>query len=243
MTADPLYIRIRGQSQGPYTREQLQVLIRRGVFGRMHEASPDGRTWSRASTIPELFAPARSIGSMQQSIVPVESAAASEDSTPWYFAREGAKIGPMTWNELLGYATNGAMHATDLVWSADMADWLPAGELADLRDRIAGSPPIPLGRQGAAAAAEGRSPADDADGQSSSARLSLILGILGWTVLPAAGGLVAVLCGHLALNEIAQTGGRLQGRSRAIAGLALGYSSLAACAIAAVVFNYLRHGD
>ncbi len=50
-----LYIRIRGRILGPYDREKLRLLTRRGQFGRMHEVSQDGMTWFPASTCAELF--------------------------------------------------------------------------------------------------------------------------------------------------------------------------------------------
>ena len=49
------YIRIRGRVLGPYDQEKLQTLARRGQLSRMHELSPDGISWVRASSYPELF--------------------------------------------------------------------------------------------------------------------------------------------------------------------------------------------
>ncbi|NLF06475.1 MAG: trypsin-like serine protease [Pirellulaceae bacterium] len=50
-----LYIRIRGRVLGPYDREKLHLMARRGQFGRMHEVSEDGVAWQPASTYGELF--------------------------------------------------------------------------------------------------------------------------------------------------------------------------------------------
>ncbi len=56
---------------------------------------------------------------------------------------------------------------------------------------------------------------------------SLILGILGWTVIPGIGSIAAIVTGHLAKSEIKNSMGALGGDGMATAGLALGYASIA----------------
>ena len=56
--------------------------------------------------------------------------------------------------------------------------------------------------------------------------VSLVFGILGWTLLPFLGGIVALICGHLARGEIRRTPDQLEGDGMAVAGLVLGYASL-----------------
>lgn len=60
--------------------------------------------------------------------------------------------------------------------------------------------------------------------------VSLVFGVLTWTVLPVIGALVAVICGHLARSEIrrAPPGSQLEGSGMAQAGLILGYLHLVA---------------
>jgi hypothetical protein len=55
---------------------------------------------------------------------------------------------------------------------------------------------------------------------------SLVLGILGWTLLPIVAAVIAVITGHLAKNEIKKSAGQLAGTGMATAGLILGYSAL-----------------
>lgn len=62
---------------------------------------------------------------------------------------------------------------------------------------------------------------------SSLAIVSLVSGILGWTLLPWLGSLVAIITGHLARGEIRRSGNTLDGDGLAIAGLVLGYAMLA----------------
>ncbi|GAB4504107.1 MAG: DUF4190 domain-containing protein [Anaerolineales bacterium] len=62
---------------------------------------------------------------------------------------------------------------------------------------------------------------------STMALASLILGILGWTVIPGIGSIAAIITGHLAKSEIKNSMGALGGDGMATAGLALGYASIA----------------
>ncbi len=57
--------------------------------------------------------------------------------------------------------------------------------------------------------------------------ISLVCGILAWTVFPVICSIAAVVTGHMARNEIRSSGGRLAGGGMATAGLVLGYIQLA----------------
>lgn len=79
---------------------------------------------------------------------------------------------------------------------------------------------------------------------STTAIISLVAGILGWTFLPTLGAIVAVITGYMAKNEIRASGGRVGGEGLATAGLVLGWVHLgvvviglclAALAIAGVI--------
>ncbi len=61
---------------------------------------------------------------------------------------------------------------------------------------------------------------------STMAVVSLVAGIIGWVMLPLIASVVAVITGHMAKNEIRESGGRISGDGLATAGLILGYSSL-----------------
>lgn len=56
---------------------------------------------------------------------------------------------------------------------------------------------------------------------------SLILGILGWTILPGLAAIAAIITGHMAKNEIKSSMNQLGGDGMATAGLVLGYTSIA----------------
>lgn len=59
---------------------------------------------------------------------------------------------------------------------------------------------------------------------------SLIIGIVGWVLLPVVGAIIAVITGHMAKKEIRASRGLSSGYSLAAAGLILGYSNLALAA-------------
>lgn len=56
---------------------------------------------------------------------------------------------------------------------------------------------------------------------------SLVAGILGWTLLPWLGSLVAVITGHMARAEIRRSPGTMEGDGLAVAGLILGWVMIA----------------
>ena len=66
--------------------------------------------------------------------------------------------------------------------------------------------------------------------------VSLIFGVLGWTLLPVLGSIVAIITGHLARGEIRREPERLEGDGMAVAGLVLGYAAIAVGIFAMIVF-------
>ena len=62
---------------------------------------------------------------------------------------------------------------------------------------------------------------------SNMALASLVLGILGWTILPGLASIAAIVTGHMAKKEIKESAGQLGGDGMAIAGLIMGYASVA----------------
>ena len=71
---------------------------------------------------------------------------------------------------------------------------------------------------------------------SSLAVTSLAAGILGWTLLPVLGTIVAIITGHMARKEIRTSGGRLDGDGLAIGGLVLGWVSAVLWVVGVLVF-------
>lgn len=67
---------------------------------------------------------------------------------------------------------------------------------------------------------------------------SLILGILGWTVIPGLASIAAIVTGHMAKNEIKNSMNELGGDGMATAGLVLGYLNIA-IGICIICFAFL----
>lgn len=68
---------------------------------------------------------------------------------------------------------------------------------------------------------------------SNMAIISLVSGILAWIVVPFIAALIAIVTGHMARNEIRQSGGRLAGEGMAVIGMVLGYAQMALFGIGA----------
>ncbi|MEL1264812.1 DUF4190 domain-containing protein [Pseudoxanthomonas putridarboris] len=66
--------------------------------------------------------------------------------------------------------------------------------------------------------------------------ISLVAGILGWTLLPFLGSIGAIITGHLARAEIRREPQRLQGDGLAVAGLILGWLSVATWIVGILIF-------
>jgi hypothetical protein len=64
--------------------------------------------------------------------------------------------------------------------------------------------------------------------------VSLVSGILGWTLLPWVGSLVAIITGHMARAEIRRNADTQEGDGLAIAGLIMGWGMVALSVLAIV---------
>lgn len=71
---------------------------------------------------------------------------------------------------------------------------------------------------------------------SSLAVVSLIMGIVGWTVFPFLGSLIAIVTGHMARAEIRRQPQALEGDGLAVAGLVLGWVAVIGSILVVVGF-------
>ncbi len=72
--------------------------------------------------------------------------------------------------------------------------------------------------------------------------VSLVAGILGWTVIPFIGSIVAIITGHMARKEIRQAPDRLQGDGLAVGGLILGWLMVVSAILAFLAFVFFFGG-
>ena len=71
---------------------------------------------------------------------------------------------------------------------------------------------------------------------------SLVSGVLGWTLLPFLGSIVAIVTGHMARGEIRRGNGVIEGDGLAIAGLVLGYAMVALAVLSVIAVLMLFGG-
>lgn len=67
--------------------------------------------------------------------------------------------------------------------------------------------------------------------------VSLVSGILGWTVVPFIGAVVAVITGHIARSEIRNNPATKEGDGLALAGVILGWTNIAVWILAILFFG------
>ncbi len=149
----------------------------------------------------------------------------------WYYSYQGEPLGPVSLQELQRQVQSGQVTAASMVWTDGLEAWVEAGRVELLftaNGEVAGQT---AGMQSASPGAEGQ-PAQ-------LAMASMILGLLGGCILPFIGSLLAVVFGHMALNQMRRTGVQ-KGRGLAIAGLILGYFLLTILLVSGIaVLAYL----
>lgn len=140
----PIFIRFRGRVQGPFGLEQLLALNKRGQFGRAHEISVDRMNWSSAAALESVFPPtikkpkqlAKSADKDLTLAIDTSEAnpASPKPAKPvWHYSVGTENYGPITLIELRGLLANGQLNPADPVWKVGMDDWVPAGELTELK--------------------------------------------------------------------------------------------------------------
>ena len=161
----------------------------------------------------------------------------------WYYAKEDQQYGPISQSEMRGLLDAGAVQPSDMVWREGLKDWTPAADVSEfgLVYKAPISPPLaPSIASDSMANSPYAPPAYAGDLQpplttSGLAVVSMILSILGLLTcfVPSIGG---VICGHLALREMAKPHARLRGRGMAIAGLIIGYLVVGLMVLGFLVF-------
>lgn len=156
------FIRVRGQVLGPFDEHKLQSMATRGQFGRMHEVSPDGSDWVRASQYPDLFRgvpspPDQNAGgdspayegpatanatsgnaasgnpaAAKSATPPAEATDYSPPALDWLYSRDSVQYGPVSMSKLQALVAAGQLGPADLVWTNGMAEWKPVADFPSL---------------------------------------------------------------------------------------------------------------
>lgn len=142
MTRDnQIYVRFKGQTLGPFTREHLQKLATRGQLSRMHELSADQVSWSKAESFGIQFRSRTTAEPSQRhshrDVTPTARASFSPQSVPessqsdskeWHIHVSGVTLGPVTQRELYKLLGEGRIGDDALLWKAGFENWIPVNE-------------------------------------------------------------------------------------------------------------------
>jgi hypothetical protein len=167
----------------------------------------------------------------------------------WFYAKNGSQQGPLSTDEIKSRIAMGEIGPSDLAWCEGMADWLPVGQIpqlkieAPVRDEV--PPPVSVSPslspyQSPSTPATSAGPAQVLPGQKPSQGLAVgsmvcgILAFIGCCAWYLAGplALVAIVLGHIAISKIKSNPSANGGQGMARTGLILGYLGM----IGAIVF-------
>ena len=139
-----------------------------------------------------------------------------------YICKNSKQTGPFNDDEIVRGLHDGSFSYNDLCWREGMPDWQP---LANFYSQAPQAPTVP----------KSIPPLSSVPVTSGLAIASLISGLAIFIFGPLA-GIAAVITGHIARSQIKASLGRLTGRGLALAGLILGYFSIAIVPIIIVMF-------
>lgn len=144
-----------------------------------------------------------------------------------YIARGGQRLGPFPLDEVKQKIESGELSPSDLAWTEGGADWIPLrAYLSPTLPPPVPAPPVP---QVVYQIQKGPAPGN--------AIASLICGIATF-VVPILPAIPAIVCGHLALNEINNSQPPRSGTGMAVTGLILGYFSAVMMALMLVMLMF-----
>ena len=156
------FIRSRGKVAGPIGLDALQQLVRRGKVSRFDQVSTDRATWQTAGDVGELFAPAAAasrrpaavtaggdydneaddfddgVGIAEPAPRRRTAAAPSPAAANFYYAQNGAAVGPLPLGVLQSLAANGTLRGDDQVWADGAEVATPARQVPMLASHFSG---------------------------------------------------------------------------------------------------------
>lgn len=141
----------------------------------------------------------------------------------YHIARDGAKLGTFSEEQLPAALENGTLLLTDLAWTDGMAEWEPLSALVNVEVLDESGVPSPPAPNLSATPKPSRvSPVMPGTGSTSSmAVASLVCGIAS-LLCGCLTGVPAIILGAISLSRIGKSNGTLTGRGMAITGLVMG---------------------
>lgn len=253
--SDSYYVRSQGKVNGPFSFEELKTKAGKGHLRKTHQVSTDQENWTPARKVEGLFPtppqpfPRKPKNPVDESEL-VEVALIEDEppdivepeiETEWYYCLQGDEQtqGPISESQLQKLFLNGQLPGDTLVWNESLNDWVEGSRVPALN--MPTRPGSHLTND-VVLLDEDSHPyyPHDALPVPPMASASLILGILGIAIPVGIGSVLAIVFGHLALNQIRAHRRMYQGEGMAKVGLMLGYASLAILLPAFVVWVIIK---
>lgn len=145
----------------------------------------------------------------------------------WYYGENGQQAGPIDEGAFRQAILEGRVGPQTLVWREGMPSWVPLAQVQELAPQT----PHPV-----SPGAYPHTPYTPVPGYGQSyaptsgmAITSMVCGIAGLVTCLIFLGIPAVICGHLALNQINDSALPMNGKGMAISGLVMGYLQILCC--------------
>ncbi|HUQ70896.1 MAG TPA: GYF domain-containing protein [Planctomycetaceae bacterium] len=124
------YYRLFGEEFGPVPRETLTELAAKGMLGDSDEVRADGASdWQTVEQVLTAVVAPPLTASAEMSLMADESA---DDQLNWYYQFLGDEMGPVSFNELLNYASIGQLTADDQIKFGANGKWRGLGAIGRL---------------------------------------------------------------------------------------------------------------
>lgn len=130
------YLRQQTRVSGPFSLEQVRMLLHKGRAARSDKVSTDRETWRPIGECQEIIEHV----AVAAAAVEPEPVAVVEDGYEWFYAMGGVQqptsIGTVGLRELIA---SGRVAATDLVWREGFGDWQAVAAISELADAVPGT--------------------------------------------------------------------------------------------------------
>ena len=130
------YLRQQTRVSGPFSLEQVRMLLHKGRVARSDKISTDRETWRPIGECQEIVEHVAAAAAATATPEP-EPVAVVEDGYEWFYAIAGVQqptsIGTSGLRELIAA---GQIAATDVVWREGFGDWQPVSAVGDLADAV-----------------------------------------------------------------------------------------------------------
>src|ERR1035437_9824330 len=147
---------------------------------------------------------------------------------------DGKEYGPISLEQFSQWAAEGRVSPQTRVQPVGATDWTAAAGIPELQSIFAR-----LGRAPTVVLTSPISPPASGEPQKGLAVTSLVLGILSLVCLGPLTGIPAIICGHIARRRSRQSPAQYSGPGMALAGMVLGYASLALAVVVSAILSWV----